>query len=111
MEPFRQSMRPRSGVAGAENILRIGRGELPQANPVVRDAELSRKGQAAPGLVSQGAAPISADAEKVRGVAEARLQRMKRDAAPNDRVGRAARGVTGPPETVQFPSGFWVCEM
>ena len=59
MEPFRQSMRPRSGVAAAENILRIGRGEQPQANSVVRDAELARKGQAALDLVSQVADTIS----------------------------------------------------
>ena len=58
MEPFRQSMRPRPGLA--ENILRLGRGgEAPAQSPVLRDAELSRKGQAALDLVSQVADTLS----------------------------------------------------
>src|SRR5262245_17356873 len=52
MEPFRQSMRPRGSYATAENILRIGQDERRAAPPPVgRDAELSRKGQAALDLV------------------------------------------------------------
>ena len=41
MEPFRQSARPRSSLAGAENILRIWRGEQPQTHSAVRDGELT----------------------------------------------------------------------
>jgi len=77
MEPFRQSMRPRSGVAGAENILRIGRGEQPQANSVVRDAELSRKGQAALDLVSQVAETISQTENRIETLLVRALEQLK----------------------------------
>lgn len=77
MEPFRQSMRPRSGVAGAENILRIGRGEQPQANSVVRDAELARKGQAALDLVSQVAETISQTENRIETLLVRALEQLK----------------------------------
>jgi hypothetical protein len=77
MEPFRQSMRPRSGVAGAENILRIGRGEQPQANSVVRDAELARKGQAALDLVSQVADTISQTENRIETLLVRALEQLK----------------------------------
>ena len=75
MEPFRQSMRPRSGVAGAENILRIGQGE--QSNSVVRDAELSRKGQAALDLVSQVADSISQTENRIETLLVRALEQLK----------------------------------
>jgi hypothetical protein len=77
MEPFRQSMRPRSGLAGAENILRIGRGEQPQANAVVRDAELARKGQAALDLVSQVAETISQTENRIETLLVRALEQLK----------------------------------
>ena len=77
MEPFRQSMRPRSGVAGAENILRIGRGEQPQANSITRDAELSRKGQAALDLVSQVADTISQTENRIETLLVRALEQLK----------------------------------
>ena len=77
MEPFRQSMRPRSGVAGAENILRIGRGEQPQSSAVVRDAELSRKGQAALDLVSQVADTISQTENRIETLLVRALEQLK----------------------------------
>ena len=75
MEPFRQSMRPRSGAAGAENILRIGQGE--QSNSVVRDAELSRKGQAALDLVSQVADSISQTENRIETLLVRALEQLK----------------------------------
>ena len=77
MEPFRQSIRPRSGVAGAENILRIGQGEQPQSNSVVRDAELSRKGQAALDLVSQVADSISQTENRIETLLVRALEQLK----------------------------------
>ena len=77
MEPFRQSMRPRSGVAGAENILRIGRGEQLQGNSVVRDAELSRKGQAALDLVCQVADSISQTENRIETLLVRALEQLK----------------------------------
>lgn len=78
MEPFRQSMRPRSTLAGAENILRIGRGEQPaQQNPVLRDAELSRKGQAALDLVSQVADTISQTENRIETLLVRALEQLK----------------------------------
>ncbi len=77
MEPFRQSIRPRSGVAGAENILRIGLGEQPQSNSVVRDAELSRKGQAALDLVSQVADSISETENRIETLLVRALEQLK----------------------------------
>jgi hypothetical protein len=78
MEPFRQSMRPRSGVAGAENILRIGRGEQQlQGNSVIRDAELSRKGQAALDLVSQVADTISQTENRIETLLVRALEQLK----------------------------------
>ena len=77
MEPFRQSMRPRSGMAGAENILRIGRGEQPQANAVVRDVDLSRKGQAALDLVSQVADTISQTENRIETLLVRALEQLK----------------------------------
>src|SRR5215217_7151741 len=65
MESFRQSTRQGSHLAGAENILRIGRGERAAANPAVRDGELNRKGQAALDLVSQVADTISATENRI----------------------------------------------
>ena len=77
MEPFRQSMRPRSGLATAENILRIGRGEPQAANPLARDAELSRKGQAALDLVSQVADTISATENRIETLLVRALEQIK----------------------------------
>jgi hypothetical protein len=80
MEPYRQSMRPRSPLAGAENILRIGRGEqaaAPGANSVIRDAELSRKGQAALDLVSQVADTISATENRIETLLVRALEQLK----------------------------------
>ena len=78
MEPFRQSMRPRSGLAGAENILRIGRGEqAPTQSPVLRDAELSRKGQAALDLVGQVADTISQTENRIETLLVRALEQLK----------------------------------
>lgn len=80
MEPYRQSMRPRSPLAGAENILRIGRGEqaaAPVANSLIRDAELSRKGQAALDLVSQVADTISATENRIETLLVRALEQLK----------------------------------
>jgi hypothetical protein len=77
MEPFRQSMRPRSGLATAENILRLGRGEPQPTNPQVRDAELSRKGQAALDLVSQVADTISATENRIETLLVRALEQIK----------------------------------
>ena len=78
MEPFRQSMRPRSSLAGAENILRIGRGEqAPTEARVVRDAELSRKGQAALDLVSQVADTISQTENRIETLLVRALEQLK----------------------------------
>ena len=77
MEPYRQSMRPRSSLAGAENILRIGRGEQPAANPLVRDAELSRKGQATLDLVSQVADTISQTENRIETLLVRALEQIK----------------------------------
>ena len=77
MEPFRQSMRPRSSLAGAENILRIGRGEQAPANPAVRDGELNRKGQAALDLVSQVADTISATENRIETLLVRALEQLK----------------------------------
>ena len=74
MDPFRQPTRPRS-LSGAENILRMGRGEQQQQQlqqqhhqqqqPVLRDPELSRKGQAALDLVSQVADTLNATENRI----------------------------------------------
>ena len=78
MEPFRQSMRPRSGLAGAENILRLGRGgEAPTQSPVPRDAELSRKGQAALDLVSQVADTLSQTENRIETLLVRALEQLK----------------------------------
>jgi hypothetical protein len=77
MEPFRQSMRPRNTLAGAENILRIGRGEQVQQNSVLRDAELSRKGQAALDLVSQVADTISQTENRIETLLVRALEQLK----------------------------------
>jgi hypothetical protein len=77
MEPFRQSMRPRSTVAAAENILRIGRGEQAQADPVPRDAELSRKGQAALDLVAHVADTISQTENRIETLLVRALEQLK----------------------------------
>jgi hypothetical protein len=77
MDPFRQSMRPRSSLAGAENILRIGRGEQPQGNTVARDGELTRKGQAALDLVSQVADTISATENRIETLLVRALEQLK----------------------------------
>jgi hypothetical protein len=76
MEAFRQSTRPRS-LSGAENILRIGRGEQPPANPVARDGELTRKGQAALDLVSQVADTINATENRIETLLVRALDQLK----------------------------------
>jgi hypothetical protein len=77
MEPFRQSMRPRSGLAGAENVLRIGRGEQAAPSPVLRDVELSRKGQAALDLVSQVADTLSQTENRIETLLVRALEQLK----------------------------------
>jgi hypothetical protein len=77
MEPFRQSMRPRSSLAGAENILRIGRGEQPAPSQAVRDGELTRRGQAALDLVSQVADTISATENRIETLLVRALEQLK----------------------------------
>ena len=77
MESFHQSMRPRSSVAAAENILRIGRGEQPQGNSVVRDAELSRKGQAALDMMAQVADTISQTENRIETLLVRALEQLK----------------------------------
>lgn len=76
MEAFRQSTRPRS-LSGAENILRIGRGEQAPANPVARDGELTRKGQAALDLVSQVADTINATENRIETLLVRALDQLK----------------------------------
>ena len=77
MEALRQSTRQRSHLAGAENILRIGRGEQPMANSAVRDGELNRKGQAALDLVSQVADTISATENRIETLLVRALEQLK----------------------------------
>ena len=78
MEPFRQSTRSRNRYADAENILRIGREQQEQpANPVVRDAELSRKGQAALDLVAQVADTISQTENRIETLLVRALEQLK----------------------------------
>src|SRR5882724_3475251 len=77
MEPFRQSTRPRSSYADAENILRIGREERPPANSGVRDVELSRKGQAALDLVAQVADTISQTENRIETLLVRALEQLK----------------------------------
>ena len=77
MEPFRQSTRARSSLTGAENILRIGRGERPPANPAVRDGELTRKGQAALDLVTQVADTITATENRIETLLVRALEQLK----------------------------------
>jgi len=76
MEPFRQSSRPRS-LAGAENVLRIGRGEQALVNPAQREGELMRKGQAALDLVSQVAETISATENRIETLLVRALEQLK----------------------------------
>ncbi len=77
MDPFRQSARPRSSMAGAENVLRIGRGEQAPANPAPRDGELMRKGQAALDLVGQVADTISATENRIETLLVRALEQLK----------------------------------
>ena len=91
MEQFRQSTRPRSSLAGAENILRIGRGEQPQGNSVVRDGELTRKGQAALDLVSQVADTISATENRIETLLVRALEQLKTMEDRNRRLEAEAR--------------------
>jgi len=77
MDPFRQSMRPRSSLSGAENILRIGRGEQAPANEVARDGEMTRKGQAALDLVGQVADTISATENRIETLLVRALEQLK----------------------------------
>ena len=76
MEPFRQSSRPRS-LAGAENVLRIGRGEQAPVNPALRGGELMRKGQAALDLVGQVAETISATENRIETLLVRALEQLK----------------------------------
>lgn len=77
MESFRQSMRSRSRYADAENILRIGREQQGEPSPVVRDAELSRKGQAALDLVAQVADTISQTENRIESLLVRALEQLK----------------------------------
>ena len=77
MEPFRQSMRPRSSL-GVENILRMGRSEpAPAAHPAIREGELTRKGQAALDLVHQVADTISATENRIETLLVRALEQLK----------------------------------
>jgi len=78
MEPFRQSMRSRSGYASAENVLRIGREDrpAPPSGPA-RDVELSRKGQAALDLVAQVADTISQTENRIETLLVRALEQLK----------------------------------
>jgi hypothetical protein len=77
MDAFRQSPRPRSSFSNAENILRIGREQQSQQNPVLRDAELTRKGQAALDLVSQVADTISQTENRIETLLVRALEQLK----------------------------------
>ena len=78
MEPFRQSMRPRSSLPGVENILRMGRGEpAPAPHPAMRDAELTRTGQAALDLVHQVADTIMATENRIETLLVRALEQLK----------------------------------
>jgi hypothetical protein len=78
MEPFRQSMRPRSSLSGVENILRMGRDDMaPAAHPPIRDGELTRKGQAALDLVHQVADTISATENRIETLLVRALEQLK----------------------------------
>lgn len=76
MEPFRQSMRSRASLADAENVLRMGREPAP-ANPVPRDPELSRRGQAALDLVAQVADTLSATENRIETLLVRALEQLK----------------------------------
>src|ERR1041385_1557579 len=76
MDPFRQPTRPRS-LSGAENILRIGRGEQAAPTPALRDGELSRKGQAALDLVGQVAETINATENRIETLLVRALDQLK----------------------------------
>ena len=76
MDAFRQPTRPRN-LSGAENILRMGRGEQPAPNPALRDGELSRKGQAALDLVSQVADTINATENRIETLLVRALEQLK----------------------------------
>lgn len=77
MEAFRQSTRPRSHLAGPDNILRIGRSEERAANTFVRDGELNRKGQAALDLVGQVAETINATENRIETLLVRALEQLK----------------------------------
>ena len=77
MEALRQSMRQRSSLSGAENILRIDRGEQAPVAPVERDGELTRKGQAALDLVSQMADMMSATEDRIETLLVRALEKIK----------------------------------
>ena len=69
--------RAQAAFAGAENILRIGRGEQPQPSPILRDAEISRKGQAALDLVSQVAVLFSRTENRIETLLVRALEQLK----------------------------------
>lgn len=77
MDPFRQPMRSRTSLSGAENILRIGRGEQGPANSVARDGEVTRKGQAALDLVTQVADTINATENRIETLLVRALEQLK----------------------------------
>ena len=76
MDSLRQPTRSRT-LSGAENILRIGRGEQPAPNPALREGELSRKGQAALDLVSQVADTINATENRIETLLVRALEQLK----------------------------------
>jgi hypothetical protein len=76
MDSLRQPTRSRT-LSGAENILRIGRGEQPAPNPALREGELSRKGQAALDLVSQVADTINATENRIEMLLVRALEQLK----------------------------------
>ena len=77
MEPFRQSMRTRTSLAGAENVLRMGRNEGAEETPVPPDVELTRKGQAALDLVAQVAESISQTENRIETLLVRALEQIK----------------------------------
>ena len=77
MEPFRPSTRPRSSLVSAENILRIGRGDQPAPSTLLRESDVSIKGQRALDLVGQVAETISATEGRVERLLTRALDQLR----------------------------------
>jgi hypothetical protein len=77
MEPFRSSTRPRSSLVSAENILRIGRGDQPAPSTLLRESDVSIKGQRALDLVGQVAETISATEGRIERLLTRALDQLR----------------------------------